>query len=185
MNIAKIMMVTALLSLSSMAAHAQRDWSWNTRERFSYNPEGDKYLAQEFSIDLFGSYKRGSPELDDFLDAPEHGVFGGGIGVNYFFTKMFGVGVDASMHDDGRQFVDNASSSLIARFPIGDSCFAPYVFGGVGWYFDPTGDWEGHAGVGVEFRLNPRTGVFADGRYVWPDGAGDTSLIRTGLRFAF
>lgn len=185
MKIAKTMMVAALLSLASTAVHAQRDWSWDTRERFSYNPEGDKYLAQEFSIDVFGSYKRGAANVTDVFDEPEHGIFGGGLGVNYFFTKMLGVGADVSMHDNGRQFVDNVAANLIARFPIGDTAFAPYVLGGAGYEFDPTGDWEGHAGIGVEFRMNPRTGVFADARYIWPNSSGDSSLIRTGLRFAF
>jgi hypothetical protein len=188
-KMAKVFAITGLLLLVSMAARAQEththDWSWNTHERFTYNPEGEKYFANEFSIDLFGSYKRGHNKFNDFFDQPEHGVFGGGIGVNYFFTKMLGIGADTSMHDDGGKFIDNVAGNLILRFPIGTSCFAPYILGGAGYDFDPTSQWEAHAGVGVEFRLNPHTGIFTDGRYVWPDKTGDYSLIRAGLRFAF
>jgi len=52
------------------------------------------FADQEWQIDIFGQYSDGN--------GPHHaGIFrdhgwGGGIGVNYFFTRNFGLGVDAS-----------------------------------------------------------------------------------------
>jgi len=185
MKLGKIVMIAGAMILATSAAQAERDWSWNWNDRFAYSTEGEKYRSQEFTIDLFGSYRRGSSNVGDFFDEPEGGVWGGGVGLNYFFTRMVGIGTDVSMHADGRQFIDNTSASLILRFPIGASAVAPYVFAGGGRNFDPSDEWEAHAGAGIEFRLNPHTGLFADGRYIWPDGSGDMSIIRTGLRFAF
>lgn len=185
MKFAKVALLSTILFCSASAVRAEHDWNWSWHDRFSYAREGDKFKANEFTIDLFGSYKRGQKNVSDFFDEPEHGVWGGGIGVNYFFTRFIGVGGDVSAHDDGRQFVDNASGNVIFRFPIEAASMAPYVFGGGGGTFDPTEQWEGHVGGGLEFRLNPHTGIFADARYIWNDKTADQSLIRTGLRFAF
>jgi hypothetical protein len=183
MKLGTMVTATAAFILTASAARAEHDWNWH--DRFAYSREGDKFRDKEFSVDLFGSYKRGQKNVGDFFDSPEHGVWGGGIGANYFFTRMFGAGADVSMHADGNEFIDNGSANLIVRFPIEAASLAPYVFGGGGRNFDPIDEWEGHAGVGLEFRLNPHTGIFADGRYVWPDKSSDYSIIRAGFRFAF
>jgi hypothetical protein len=40
--------------------------------------------------------------------------------------------------------------------------------------------------VGLEFRFNPKMGVFADARYIWKDeGARDQAALRAGLRLVF
>jgi hypothetical protein len=66
-----------------------------------------------------------------------------------------------------------------------NSGLAPYVFGGGGRQTDPEWQWTGHAGVGLEYRFNPVTGVFADGRYTWADRTSDSILFRAGVRFVF
>jgi hypothetical protein len=74
---------------------------------------------------------------------------------------------------------------LIARFPIGESGFAPYVFGGGGRQFDPIELWFGQVGGGLEFRFTPNVGLFTDVRYVLTDGAEDHGLARLGVRLVF
>jgi hypothetical protein len=148
---------------------------------------GNLYNANELSLDFFGSYLAGERRAEDLLKTNiRHGYWGGGVGINYFFTRYLGVGGDIEIPDDNYgNFVNNMDGSLIARFPIGNSGLAPYVFGGGGRQTDPTWQWTGHAGVGLEYRFNPVTGVFADGRYMWVDKTSDEILFRAGVRFAF
>jgi hypothetical protein len=45
---------------------------------------------------------------------------------------------------------------------------------------------QGHVGLGVEYRFTRNIGVFADGRFTFVEnGENDYGLVRTGLRFAF
>ena len=185
MKIAKILCVAATFLSLDGVARAEHTWDWHMNDRFVYVRDADLYNANEFTLDLYGSYKRGHGKWNDFFDSPDHGVWGGGVGANYFFTKYLGAGADVSMHADGGQFIDNASGNLYARFPIEPIGLAPYVFGGLGGNFDPKSEWEGHFGAGLEFRLNPHTGIFADARYVFPDDTSDYSMIRAGMRFGF
>jgi len=147
---------------------------------------GDRYTANELSLDFFGSYLAGQRKIEDiFKTNIRHGVWGGGVGVNYFFTREIGIGGDIIIPDDGGNFVNNIDGSLIARFPICNTGLAPYVYGGGGRQTEPVWQWTGHAGVGVEYRFNPVTGIFVDGRYVWVDKTPDELLLRAGLRFVF
>ena len=181
---------TALIVGSSAAMAETTSTTTTTRttfaERFAYDSEATEYYrANEFSLDIFGSYYRQQNKWNDMFYEPEGGDWGGGIGMNYFFHKFVGVGVDATVHNNDSAFVDNVNTSVIGRFPIGDSGFAPYIYGGGGHLFDPSDDWSVHAGVGFEFRINPHTGIFIDGRYAWADDESDYSIIRSGFRFAF
>jgi len=146
--------------------------SWH--HRFAYEQGAEKFRNQEFSMDLFGSY------LD--VDGGKSS-WGGGVGLNYFFGRYIGIGGDAFMQDDGRQFVNSTTGSLILRFPF--ASVAPYAFGGGGWNFDPKGVAVVHGGGGIEFRLNPHTGIFGDARYVFTDKTRDYILARAGVRFSF
>ena len=80
---------------------------------------------------------------------------------------------------------DSASGSLIGRFPLGRSGFAPYAYGGGGRQFDLTELWFAHAGAGMEYRFTPRLGTFIDARYVFTDGTKNYGLGRVGLRLSF
>lgn len=154
------------------------------RERMAYKPDKANFRAEEFNVDIFGSYSRGSVKANDFFDEPDGGDWGGGIGLSYFIVPYFGFGGEVYASENGNKFIDYTSFNLIGRFPIGDT-FAPYVLGGVGHVFDPEEEWARQAGAGVEFRLNPHTGIFADGRYVWVESGPDFSIIRAGIRLAF
>ena len=152
-------------------------WVYNT---------GDRYTANELSLDMFGSYLAGERRAEDlFKTNIRHGTWGGGVGVNYFFTREIGVGGDIEIPADGGNFINNVDGSLIARMPIGNSGLAPYVYGGGGRQTEPVWQWTGHAGVGLEYRFNPTTGVFADARYIWVDKTPDEILFRAGVRFVF
>ena len=185
MKLKTLLLGVATVVVTANSAMADHTWSWNTKERFAYDRDAtDKFRANELTFDLFGNYNKGQRKWNDVFDTSmRHGDFGGGLGVNYFFTPILGIGGDAYWLDDKGSFINNVSSSLIVRFPI--DCVAPYMFGGVGRNFDPVDEWAAHAGVGVEFRLNPFTGIFLDGRYVFADKSSDYSMLRTGLRFAF
>ncbi|HXT11982.1 MAG TPA: hypothetical protein VN873_10510 [Candidatus Angelobacter sp.] len=145
------------------------------------------YTANEASLDLFGSYLSGEHKIENvFHNSIRHGFWGGGVGINYFFTRELGIGGDINIPDDHfGHFVNNIDGSLIARMPIGNCGLAPYIFGGGGRQTDPVWQWTGHAGVGVEYRFNPGTAFFTDARYVWVDKTPDEILFRAGLKLVF
>ncbi len=148
---------------------------------------GDLYRKNELSLDLFGGGTLDEHDIDRVSGDRIHnnGRLGLGGGLNYFFLRNVGVGGDVYAENPDHSFIDEASGSLILRFPIGRTGLAPYVFGGGGHQFDPQPATFGHAGVGLEFRFNPNVGVFTDARWVATDRIGDYGLARAGFRFAF
>lgn len=139
------------------------------------------FKDQEFQLDVFGSYTNG--ERNYLYDDG----FGGGIGVNYFFMRYLGVGVDGNVYDGDVGGVWSSSASLIARYPVdlGTFCFAPYIFGGGGVRADSETVGTVHGGAGIEFRVTPKIGIFGDGRYTWGKDEDDSILTRVGVRFVF
>lgn len=157
----------------------------------------------EWQIDLFGQYSvgEGPNQVQLFRD---HG-WGGGVGINYFFTRNWGLGVDAAWlygkegpglddgdhHGSHRTVTHNFTGSLIFRVPIDDSCLAPYLYAGGGLSVDGEQWATAHAGVGVEYRITPQKfGVFLDGRWTYlGDRFGHEDLnffsSRVGFRFIF
>lgn len=137
----------------------------------------------ELQLDVFGTY---NDVVANDADKYDDG-FGGGIGVNYFFSRYVGVGVDGNVWDADVNGLWQTSGKLILRYPIeGSLCVAPYVFGGGGVQTngETVGSW--HAGGGLEWRATHSFGVFGEGRYTWTaDTAGDTAQARVGLRFVF
>src|SRR5690606_33305629 len=127
---------------------------------------------------------------------------GGGIGVNYFFTRNIGVGVDgtwiyadenaaASDNDGDNTIFHNFSGSVIVRFPIDEICLAPYLFAGGGFHVDGDQWASAHAGVGLEYRIVPnKVGLFTDARFTYFGdryGRGDQNniMVKAGVRFVF
>lgn len=152
----------------------------------------------EFQLDIFGQYSDGN--------APYHaGIFrdhgwGGGVGINYFFHRNIGLGIDAAWlyareapYEGAGQHttLHNFSGSVIFRAPIDDACIAPYVYVGGGTHIDGEQWASAHAGAGIEFRIQPQKfGIFLDGRWTYLGdrfGRGDInfSSARVGLRFIF
>jgi hypothetical protein len=177
---------TTTTTTTTTTSHMWNDphtW-WGNHWAYNVN---DRYTANELSLDFFGSYLAGQRGIEHLFDTNiRHGFWGGGVGINYFFTKEIGIGGDINIPDDHfGNFINNIDGSLIARMPIANSGLAPYVFGGGGRQTEPVWQWNGHAGVGIEYRFNPVTGVFADGRYMWLDKTADEILFRAGVRFVF
>src|SRR4051812_27290773 len=79
----------------------------------------------EFQLDLFGSY------TDAVRRSRYNDGFGGGIAVNYFFARYFGLGADCNVYSGGANGVWDPNARLILRYPIeGSVCWAPYAFAG-------------------------------------------------------
>lgn len=175
----KGLLITGTLCLlvagSALAAEGSRD------------AENDKYTAKETTVDLFGSASIGQQTINNFSgDTVSHDArLGAGAGVSYFVTRNVGLGAEAYSENTGHSFIDNASGSLIGRFPLGQSGFAPYVFGGAGHQFDPIELNYLHAGGGLEYRFTRKVGVFVDARYVFTDETKNYGLGRVGLRLGF
>lgn len=183
---------TTIVSEPAGATHVHTDDSpgWNMRDRFSYDRDDDEglYPDQEMTFDLFGAFGDNKEKFNDAFDTTQRdGTWGAGIGMNYFFARCFGVGVDAFGLDNGADFVDAANLSVILRLPIDLLHLAPYVFGGGGRQFQGPDSWTAHVGTGLEIRLNRHTGIFLDGRYVFPKrgSVSEYTLLRSGVRFAF
>lgn len=147
------------------------------------------YGANEFSVDVFG-YLR----TRDF-DNERTGV---GLGLNYFYTQNWGIGIEGSSGDVGGIFVESARLNLIYRIPINRS--AVYVFAGAGADFcvppipssSPSSikedDGEVFAfcfGTGLEHRFSKHLGMFADVRFEKPEHRSAQALGRVGLRIPF
>lgn len=160
------------------------------------------FLDQELQIDIFGAYVDGNaPNHAGYIR--DHG-WGGGIGINYFFSRNIGIGVDGIWiygkenasaggfnQDNDETVFHNVTGSLIFRFPIDEACLAPYLFVGGGFHVDGDQWASAHAGVGLEYRIVPnKVGLFIDGRWTYFGdryGHGDQNnfLGKAGIRFVF
>ncbi len=194
MKLTKLITLTSALMLTAGMARAVHVWEdpagwWGSAT--TYDTTVPLYTANELSLDAFGLYTAGERGIEHIFETRitgNRGVWGGGVGVNYFFTRELGIGGEADiLANVPGNFVDQFNGSLILRFPLDPSGFAPYIFGGGGRVTNPLWAWEGHAGVGVEYRLNPVVGVFSDVRYIWVDNVNltDRLMIRAGLRLVF
>lgn len=160
----------------------------------------DCYRNEEWNVDIFGTYAFTGNEWEDdtYLEA-DH-AFGGGMGVNFFFLRYFGVGFDGYFlraHGDGfGEFTGN----LTFRYPIPNSCWSPYAFGGAGLVFNAadrvsrfnngTNDADteavGQFGAGIEYRFTPNISVMNDISWHVVNGADNNyGLVRAGIRFSF
>jgi hypothetical protein len=128
----------------------------------------------ELQLDVFGAYVVGEGP-NHAGPVGDHG-WGGGIGVNYFFSRYIGVGAEgywiaadhnkAASNDGGETTFHNIGGSLIFRLPIDELCLAPYAFIGGGAVLDGDQWAVGFAGLGVEYRVIPnKLGLFVDGRF--------------------
>lgn len=188
----RVIPLVAALGLTGLSATAAHIWDepghWADGVMVYDHDSTPLYSANELSLDLGGSYtagQRGVNHLFDTRITGQRGKWGADLGVNYFITRQLGVGVDVNMPDNGGSVVDAVSLNLIGRFPLGNSGFSPYVFGGGGRTTDRAWDWMGQAGVGVEFRLNHIVGIYTDGRYQWVQNSGDGLVLRAGVRIGF
>jgi len=144
----------------------------------------EEYLfnAHEWQIDAYVAGAAGR------FNHQKYNGMGGGLGVSYFFTRYFGIGVDdtlGSLNGD-RKTYDNFSGNIIGRIPIESIHLAPYGFagGGATWGNHATAG-NGDVGVGLEYRFTRNIGVFVDSRYLYGSRSLSETLSRAGIRFAF
>jgi opacity protein-like surface antigen len=107
---------------------------------------------------------------------------GGGVLAEYFFCENFGVEGSYNLFatdSEHHQFDLN----LVARFPMLNGCWAPYVLAGGGFATNGESDWNWQVGGGVEAHLSGNMGIFADGAYHWSEGPRDYTIVRVGLKF--
>jgi hypothetical protein len=153
----------------------------------------------EFQIDTFGQASFGSSDKTGlFRDT----AWGGGIGLNYFFHRNIGLGVDAAWlsakestlggnTNAERTVLHNFSGSIIFRLPIDSACLAPYAYVGGGYHVDGENWASAHGGVGIEYRCVPnKVGIFVDGRWTYLGDRFEQSdlnfwTVRAGVRLVF
>jgi hypothetical protein len=168
----KTLAAIALLSIGAgNALGADSYW----QDRFSYDIQSEDLYAPGLSLDLFGTY------ADHERRGGREDRWGGGLGLNFFFTRMLGVGIET--HTDRRKLPQEANASVIVRFPSSFG-FAPYGFVGGGRDWD-IAQYSWHAGGGLELKLNRYTGLFADGRAIFPEDTPDYAYARAGIRIGF
>jgi len=192
-NIIITIAIIGACTLGGTTVRAQHEWedpnAW-TGNHFESHYQGPLYSSQEVSLDLFASYINPEGEFHDLFETSiRNGFWGGGAGVNYFFTRELGIGGDFNMSSkpDDLALVDQATGNLIFRIPIGNTGLAPYAIGSGGRAISPRWDWVYGGGVGMEFRFNPTTGIFSDARFLLANHSDDPNrlLIRTGVRITF
>ena len=182
--------VSLLTAGTAKAQHAWEDPNGWVNGHFTYDKNAPLYNPQEVSLDLFASYINPEGKFNDLFETSiRNGFWGGGAGLNYFFTRELGVGADfnISSKPDDLNLFDQVTGNFIARLPIGNSGLAPYLIGSGGRGMSPHWDWVYGGGVGLEMRFNPTTGIFSDARFFWNDRSTEDNrlLIRAGLRLAF
>ena len=140
-----------------------------------------KFRDTEFQIDTFYSGIVGS--RNSTLGTGS----GGGVGLNFFVAKYFGIGWEGSVYSNrGTASWTPLNGNFFVRFPICSINLAPYVMvgGGADFQRNRSTIGFGNVGAGVEYRITNNIGLFTDGRYFY-GGSGNVANIRGGLRFAF
>lgn len=138
-----------------------------------------KFRDTEFQIDAFGTggfYRQGNPG------------WGGGLGLNFFAWRYFGLGVEQMVVGNGNGTEWGTIGNGFLRYPICSINLAPYAMVGIGKLYgqgESTG--IGHVGGGLEYRFTDNIGLFADGRWVYSPQLENSGgvLARTGVRFSF
>ena len=174
-----------ILLLAAVSATGAQDMGNDSSLHQSH--ERDRYRAEEFSLDIFGSLSLGKQEIENISGnvIEEDSELGIGVGANYFFTRNIGLGADAYSDNSTGSFIDSASANLILRLPLGEGGFAPYAYGGGGRQFDMAEVWFGQVGAGIEYRFTTNFGAFLDARWVIPEEVDYYGVARLGVRFAF
>ncbi len=153
----------------------------------------------EIQADVFGAYVVGEGP-NHAGSIRDHG-WGGGIGVNYFFHRYFGLGAEgywleakpnaSAGHGSESKAFHNATGSVIFRYPIDKLCLAPYLYVGGGASMDGENWALAHVGAGLEYRIIPnKLGIFADERWNYFGDRHDHDtqnnfMTRAGIRWVF
>jgi hypothetical protein len=195
--------VLAILVASAAMAFAGESEETSKNVVAPAPPPVSLYRSNELQLDIFGAYAPSGPDSGRYLG--DH-AWGGGSEVNYFFTRYFGLSLGGEALDGTGRRSGHVSGdfdlSFLARYPIGNTPWAPYAYGGIGGFVTGTNGsrfygygfrhenddvfFEGRVGLGVEYRFCSHIGAFTDGGYDFVDtNHADYGLVRAGIRFAF
>jgi len=130
-------------------------------------------------VDLFGTYST----RDRYGTRDDQG--GGGVGLDYFFTRYLGIGADSYLDEWKAPYRLNGSGIIRLPLQVKNFGLAPYGFGGGGREFQYVTQYSWHAGGGLEFKFNRQWGIFGDAREVWPDKTANYTLVRAGVSVGF
>ncbi|MEO6872978.1 MAG: outer membrane beta-barrel protein [Chthoniobacterales bacterium] len=192
------------LAVPGFAGPVESDSSKQVQQSYTA-PAEQFYGDREWNLDLFGLRADTYNEYrnDRYLGV-DHG-YGGGIDVNYMFTRYLGAGLEGYAID-ANDVVGQASANLIFRYPIPNTRFAPYGYAGGGVIFNGSrlrtlvsngqspasirknsdAEGMGQFGAGFEVRITPRIGVINDYSYNLVNGPDNNfGMFRSGIRFAF
>ena len=141
-------------------------------------PAGCTAFEPGAAVDIFGAGIISNSGGEDAL--------GGGVGLNYFFTRNLGIDLNYSLFatdSEHHQFDGN----LVLRFPIDSVCIAPYILGGGGGSTNGTseGNWQAGAGIDIRFASSSNIGIFAEGSYHWAANDDEYTIVRLGVRIPF
>jgi hypothetical protein len=202
-------LIISLLGLTTLAATGfagPAETSSGKEMQQTYTAPAEQFYAdREWNFDLFGLRADTFNEYrnDRYLGV-DHG-YGGGLGLNYMFTRYLGAGLEGYAID-ADDVVGQASANLIFRYPIPNTRFAPYGYVGGGVLFNGSevrrnvtngnspasirrnsdAEGMGQFGAGFEVRITPRIGVINDYSYNLVNGPDNNfGLVRSGIRFAF
>jgi hypothetical protein len=179
-----------LTALSVAAVMTSAVFAGSTNKKVIVAPQQDLFRAGEVQLDAFvagAAGKYAGPGVPGSGNRTVTGM-GGGLGLSYFFTRCFAIGLDdtlGGLNGSGNTF-NNLQGNLIARIPIESLHLAPYAIagGGATWGNNNT-QGNGNVGGGLEYRVNRGFGLFADSRYLYGNRGLNESLTRAGLRFIF
>jgi len=175
-----------LTLLAVVVASAATSFAGTASKKVVVAPQEELFRAGEVQVDAYAAGAAGK-----FNGRNNVGALGGGLGLSYFFTKYFGVGIDntlgGTVGGNGTTGVlDNLQGNLIGRLPIESLHLAPYalVGGGATWGSN-RGQANGNVGGGLEYRNNRGLGLFGDYRWLYGSNNLSENLFRAGLRFVF
>lgn len=158
--------VTVLLAVASIALVART----SAAEPEVVKLSAEHFLAGEWNLDLYGTgtLANESRSKDDL-------VFGGGLGLNYWITRGFGLGLkgetDNLVHGFEHSVFDRAIGRASVRAPLWDRV-APYGYCEGGYDFERNNCIAG-AGGGLDFRLAKGWALFGEaGLQVTGEGKG-------------
>ena len=172
-----------LTLLAVVLATAATTFAGDVSKKVVVAPQ-QEYLfnANEWQVDAFVAGAAGR-----FNHKQYNGV-GGGLGLSYFFTRYFGIGIDdtlGSLNGNGHAY-DNAQGNIFLRLPIESLHLAPYaIAGGGSTWGNHAAQGNGNVGGGLEYRFTKNVGIFVDSRYIYGNNGLNESLSRAGVRFAF
>ncbi|HEV2456520.1 MAG TPA: hypothetical protein VGY98_19820 [Verrucomicrobiae bacterium] len=195
MNVKQIAGVMAGIVGLALSVSAQQYNTYNAPETAQPAPPDDEnwhhwdhhhlYHACELSVDMYGVGLLHESDFNNGTRARHNLRFGGGAGLNFFFTRYIGIGGDACAITFNHSFVDTTTGNLILRIPIANTGLAPYIFGGVGYQFQGVDQIVGGGGAGLEVRVVPHFSFFVDARYLAAVKTDDFGMGRAGVRLSF